>query len=120
MGDVVRRSVGAMAWLFAVAPAVGALLALSPASPAYADEAKTPIRASMFLNMTAPRIDSREAAYDRTLKGDDPRPKSPNEPEVLPDGSVRYGKTTVTVRNPCPPGSGHYEPLPMPGRRARN
>jgi hypothetical protein len=120
MGDRIRRSVGAMTWLFAAALAVGSLVALSPVRQAYADEAKTPIRASMFLNMTAPRIDSREAAYDQTLKGEDPRPKSPNEPVVLPDGSVRYGKTTVTVRNPCPPGSGHYEPLPVPGRRARN
>jgi hypothetical protein len=120
MRDVVKRSVGATTWLFTAAMAVGMFMALPPTRPAYADEAKTPIRASMFLNMTAPRIDSREAAYDQTLKGEDPRPKSPNEPEVLPDGSVRYGKTTVTVRNPCPPGSGHYEPLPVPGRRARN
>ena len=120
MSDVVRRSVGVMTWLSAAALSVGMCVALSPTGPAHADEAKTPIRASMSLSITAPRIDSREAAYDQTLRGEDPRPKSPNEPEVLPDGSVRYGKTTVTVRNPCPPGSGHYEPLPMPGRRARN
>src|SRR5262245_43334745 len=120
MRDVVGRSAGATTWLLAAALAVGTILAPWSTRPADADEAKTPIRASMFLNMTAPRIDSREAAYDQTLRGEDPRPKSPNEPEVLPDGSVRYGKTTVTVRNPCPPGSGHYEPLPVPGRRARN
>jgi hypothetical protein len=120
MSDAVRWSVGPKTWLWAAALSAGMLVSLSPTGPVYADEAKTPIRASMFLNITAPRIDSREAAYDQTLKGEDPRPKSANEPEVLPDGSVRYGKTTVTVRNPCPPGSGHYEPLPMPGRRARN
>jgi len=26
---------------------------------------------------------------------------------------------TVTVRNPCPPGSGHEEPMPLPGRRSK-
>jgi hypothetical protein len=38
---------------------------------------------------------------------------------VLPDGSVRYGKTIITVKNPCPPGT-HDEallPRPLPGRR---
>jgi hypothetical protein len=38
---------------------------------------------------------------------------------VQADGSVRYGNVTVSVRNPCPPGSGHVEPPPLPGRRAR-
>jgi hypothetical protein len=59
-------------------------------------------------------------AYDETLRGGETGPKRSTEPEIMPDGSVRYGKTTVTVRNPCPPGTNHYEPLPIPGRRARN
>jgi hypothetical protein len=38
---------------------------------------------------------------------------------VQEDGTVRYGNVTVTVRNPCPPGSLHDEPLPLPGRRSK-
>ena len=91
------------------------------AVPVAADEAKSSIRASMVLDLVAPRPDaSRDAAYDETLRGGDPGPRRSLEPEILSDGSVRYGKTTVTVRNPCPPGTNHYEPLPVPGRRARN
>jgi hypothetical protein len=91
------------------------------AVPAAADEAKSSIRASMVLDLVAPRPEaSRDVAYDETLRGGDSGPKRSTEPEILPDGSVRYGKTTVTVRNPCPPGTNHYEPLPIPGRRARN
>ena len=48
-----------------------------------------------------------------------PPPASAQGGEVQPDGSVRYGNVTVTVRNPCPPGTAHYEPPPLPGRRAR-
>jgi hypothetical protein len=40
---------------------------------------------------------------------------------VQPDGSVRYGagagSVTVLLKNPCPPGTAHYEPPPLPGRR---
>jgi hypothetical protein len=40
--------------------------------------------------------------------------------EVQDDGSVKYGDVTVTVKNPCPPGT-HYEaaPPPVPGRRSK-
>jgi hypothetical protein len=93
--------------------------ALALAAPAAADELKAPISASMILNMTAPRMDSRIDAYNESLREDGPAPRSRNG-EVQPDGSVRYGNVTVTVRNPCPPGSGHIEPPPLPGRRARN
>ena len=103
-----------VAWL------AGALLTLAaPVGPASADEAKTSISAGMLLNILAPRIEGRDAAYDRALKESAPAPR-PRDGEVLPDGSVRYGNTTVTVRNPCPPGTAHFEPPPLPGRRARN
>src|SRR5687768_18540225 len=91
--------------------------ALALAAPAAADEVKTPISASMILNMTAPRTDSRIDAYNESLREDGVAPR-PRNGEIQPDGSVRYGNVTVTVRNPCPPG--HIEPLPLPGRRARN
>ena len=93
--------------------------ALALAAPVGADEMKSPISASMLLNMTAPRMDSRDDAFNKSLREEGPAPRS-REGEVRPDGSVRYGNVTVSVRNPCPPGSGHIEPPPLPGRRARN
>ncbi|MGH7324169.1 MAG: hypothetical protein ACREJ9_05915 [Candidatus Rokuibacteriota bacterium] len=91
--------------------------------PAAADEAKIPVSATMMLNILSAPVEPREAAYDRALKEDGPAPRA--EGFVLqPDGSMVYGSgrgtVTVTVKNPCPPGSAHYEPPPLPGRRLRN
>lgn len=93
------------------------------AVPAAADEAKTPVNASMLLNILSVPAEGREDAYDRSLK--DPASAPGTESVVvLPDGSVRYGSDsrniTLTVKNPCPPGTAHYEPPPRPGRRLRN
>ena len=85
------------------------------AATAVADEAKTPINGAMLLNILAPSVESRDAAFDRAMKEPAPAPRRP-EGEVQADGTVRYGSLTMTVRNPCPPGSGHYEPPPLPGR----
>jgi hypothetical protein len=93
--------------------------ALALAAPVGADEMKSPVSATMLLNMTAPRMDSRDDAFNKSLREEGPAPRSMNG-EVQPDGSVKYGNVTVSVRNPCPPGSGHIEPPPLPGRRARN
>ncbi len=93
--------------------------ALALAAPAAAEEMKSPISATMLLEMTAPRTDARHDAFNKSLLEEGPAPRS-RDGEVLADGSVRYGNVTVSVRNPCPPGSGHVEPLPLPGRRARN
>ena len=94
-----------------------AMIGLTAAAVA-AEEMKTPISASMFLNMTS-RTEPREAAFDEALR--DKRVPAPRSDEgvVQPDGSVRYGKTTIVVRNPCPPGDVHYDLPPLPGRRAR-
>jgi hypothetical protein len=99
--------------------AMFASIAAVGVAPAAADEVKAPVHASMFLNtMTAP-IEKREAAFDRSLKEAGPAPR-PRLMEVLPDGSVKVDRAVITVRNPCPPGDIHYEPPPLPGRRARN
>ncbi len=83
-------------------------------SAALADGAKTPIRASLLVSISSPITETRDAAFDRAMK--EPGPPAPRpDGEVQPDGSVRYGNVTITVRNPCPPGT-HYEPLPLPGR----
>jgi hypothetical protein len=98
---------------------LAALLAVGAVGAASADEAKTRITASMVLDLTAPRIASRDTAYQESLKGTTPVAPRPANGEVQDDGSVRYGNVTVTVRNPCPPGALHDEPLPLPGRRAK-
>ena len=91
------------------------------AAAARADEAKAPINAALLLNMLAPSTtESRDAAFDRAMKEPGPGPRAGlPEGQVQPDGSVRYGSTVITVRNPCPPGTAHYEPPPLPGRVVR-
>jgi hypothetical protein len=84
-----------------------------------ADEAKTRISASLLLDLTAPRAMARDAAYQESIRSAPTVAPRPPSGEVQEDGSVRYGNVTVTVRNPCPPNSGHEEPLPLPGRRSK-
>ena len=97
-----------------IATFAGALILVGSGSAiALADEAKSPIRASMLLSVVAPITESRDAAFDRAMKEPGP-PARRLDVEIQPDGSVRYGSVTITVRNPCPPGT-HYEP-PLPGR----
>ena len=95
--------------------ALGAWVEVAPA-----EEAKTPVSASMILSIFAQPVVERVSAFDQALK-DDTRPRPAAECEGQPDGTVRCGgSVTVTVRNPCPPGTAHYEPPSLPGRRARN
>jgi hypothetical protein len=95
------------------------LILLVGTGVAAADELKTHISASMFLDRTAPRASAREAAYQESIRSAPAVAPRPPSGEVQEDGSVRYGNVTVTVRNPCPPGSGHEEPKPLPGRRSK-
>jgi hypothetical protein len=81
------------------------------------DEAKTPISGSIILEMTKPGAQSRDRAFDESLKQDGPPARPSAEPVVQPDGSVKYGNTTVIIRHDCPPGSEFFEPPPRPGRR---
>lgn len=92
-------------------------LAFGAVGIAAADEAKTPVSALMLLDIVAAPIESRRSAFDEALRQPAPPPVERNSAEVLPDGSVRYGRTTITVRNPCPPGHDKFEPPPLPGRR---
>ena len=103
------------------AGALGALVVLGGvAGRAHADEAKTPVNALTLVNsvLAKPAAHDRQTAYDEAIKATDPAPRTAFNGEVQPDGSVKYGSVTVTVKNPCPPG--HYEPPPLPGRRAKN
>lgn len=86
---------------------------------AAADELKTPISAPLLLSITAPRAPDRAMAYQQSLRDIGPAPApNPLVGEVQDDGSVKYGNVIVTVRNPCPPGTAHYE-APLPGRRSK-
>lgn len=100
--------------------AVAAGFVLGAAGVAAADEAKTPVNASMMLNILSAPSATYGQAFDEAIKDEAPRPAGPGGGVVQPDGSVRYGSVTVTVRNPCPPGTHYFEPPPLPGRRARN
>ena len=101
---------------------------LAGVSRAAAEEGRAQLNAPMILNLMTRPLESSEAAYNKELKNYAAAPKG-DEPEVLPDGSVRYGRgsknLTVTIRNPCPPGDiehemaqlSAYRPLPGRGRR---
>jgi hypothetical protein len=104
----------------------GALL-LGAAAGVSAEEVRQQLNPSVILNMLARPVESPEAAFNAALKSDAaPRRALPDEGEVLPDGSVRYGRgsasVSITVKNPCPPGdlaheAAYYRPLPGRSRR---
>src|SRR5262247_1595740 len=99
-----------------ISSALLALLAL-PAAAAAHDEAKTPINPSLLLEMSKPMTPERDRAFDESLRREGPAPanKEP-QPVAQPDGTVRYGNTTVIIRHDCPPGGEFFEPPPRPGR----
>jgi hypothetical protein len=104
---------------FRVTATLAILAGLALVAPARAEEAKTPISAALLLSIAGSPVDRRDA-FDQALKEPGPAPRPPAG-VVQPDGSVRYGDVTfLSVKNPCPPGTAHYEPPPLPGRRPRN
>jgi hypothetical protein len=105
----VIRAIGRMA--------AGVTLVLAASGAAAADEAKTPVSAAMILSIVAAPVDTRTSAFDEALRRPAPPAADSSQGEILPDGSVRYGKAIVTVKNPCPPGTAHWEPPMLPGRR---
>jgi hypothetical protein len=108
-----------------VTASVTMILALVPIA-ATAEQAKTPVD-PLILDLIAGPVESYESAFNERMRGSGPAPRrSAVEGKVLADGSVQYGEgngsVIVTLRNPCPEGSGHYDdfPKPLPGRRPRN
>jgi hypothetical protein len=110
--------------LIATAIGIGAVL------PASADEPQVkPAPAPMILNLLNRPLESPESAFNKQLKNEigAPLAQRNDQPQILPDGSVRYGSgsraVTVTIKNPCPPGDIEHEIAEMraarqlPGRR---
>ena len=96
-----------------------AALLLTAAAPVLAhEEAKTKIDPSVILDITAPRAGAPNRAFDESLRRDAPTPGNAKpEWKQQPDGSYRYGNTTIIIRHDCPPGGEFFEPPPLPGRR---
>ena len=85
----------------------GALLALGlSVSRAAAEEVKAPVSAAMILNILAQPNVLRESPLDQAARESGPRPRP-----------AEAGVVSITVKNPCPPGTAHYEPPSLPGRR---
>jgi hypothetical protein len=99
---------------------------LAAVTGASAEEVRQQLNPSVILNMLARPVESSQAAFNESLRSDSPVPRAarPDEGEVQPDGSVRYGRgkgsVSITVRNPCPPGDLAHEAAylrSLPGRR---
>jgi len=83
-----------------VAVLICVLVALGAWVPvAGAEEAKTPISASMILSIFAQPVTPRVSAFDRALKEDGP-PRRAADCEAQPDGSVRCGAGAGSVGAP--------------------
>lgn len=112
------------------------VLGIAAAGPALGQEARPQgsvppqVNAPMLLNLISRPLESPEAAMNKELRNETAAASAKaNEPEVLPDGSLRYGRggktVTLTIRNPCPPGDIEHEIanlLPyreLPGRGRR-
>ncbi len=96
-----------------------ALLAALAAPVLAHEEAKTKIDSSVILDITAPRpgTGSSNRAFDESIKRDPPAANPKTEWKQQPDGSYKYGNTTIIIRHDCPPGGEFFEPPSLPGRR---
>jgi hypothetical protein len=103
---------------------VGALILLGLAAAAPAEEVRQQLNVPMILQMLARPVESPEAALRESVRKDAaPGPARADGGEVMPDGSVRYGRgsLSVIIKNPCPPGDLAHEVgyRPLPGRARR-
>jgi hypothetical protein len=99
---------------------LGAALGLLTGGVAAAQE-----RPPLLLNLTTRPAETADRALQETLREDarSARPAATADVEVLPDGSVRIGRTriTVTVKDACPEETHGLDvgPRPLPGRARR-
>lgn len=91
-------------------------------TPATAGESPSTLNQPMILNLMNRPLETPEAAFNKELKNYAAPTTKAEDPEVLPDGSVRYTtksgrKITVTLRNPCPPGDVEHEMAQLAAER---
>ena len=106
---------------------LSAVVAGGISAPAAAEEVRQGLNAPMILQMLSRPVEKPEAVMREMLRPDavQAKPVRFDQPQVMPDGSVRYGgdsggSVTMTVRNPCPPGDIEHEMMvqrSLPGRR---
>jgi hypothetical protein len=105
---------------------LSAVVAGGISAPAAADEVRQGLNAPMILQMLSRPAEKPEAAMREMLRPDavQAKPVRFNQPQMMPDGSARYGSdsasVTMTIRNPCPPGDIEHEMMvqrSLPGRR---
>ena len=80
------------------------------AIPAAADEAKIPgERLDDAQYPVGADAGARDRAYDRAIT--DPGPRlAPTSRSCSPTAACATASMSVTIKNPCPPGTAHYEP----------
>jgi hypothetical protein len=108
MNRIVRT--GAAVGVIAVLIVMMASVLVALPAPARAEEVKSPVGATMILNLLSQPRESRDSAYDQSVREEGP-PRARTTAEAI------LSHVVVTVKNPCPPGTAHYEPPPLPGRR---
>jgi hypothetical protein len=104
---------------------LAAALAWGISAPAAAEEVRQGLNAPMILQMLSRPAEKPESVMREMLRPDavQATPVRFDQPQVMPDGSVRYGtdaaSVTMTIRNPCPPGDVEHEMMALrslPGR----
>jgi hypothetical protein len=92
---------------------------------AAAEEVRQGLNAPMILQMFSRPAEKPESVMREMLRPDavQAKPVRFDQPQVMSDGSVRYGtgaaSVTMTIRNPCPPGDVEHEMMALrslPGR----
>lgn len=99
-----------------------AVVTLSLSIAAGAEEPPRAPVGPMILDLLSRPLESREKAYAEWLRRDAANPPAGAEHEVMPDGSVRYGRSTLRVIiKDCPEEALLRElaSRPLPGRPRR-
>jgi hypothetical protein len=104
---------------------LSAAAAAGMSSPATADEVRQGLNPPMILETLSRPVEKPESVMREMLRPDavQARPVRFDQPQVMPDGSVRYGtgaaSVTMTIRNPCPAGDIEHEMMALRSLTAR-
>jgi hypothetical protein len=116
---------GCMTRRIVIGLALSAASAAGISAPAAAEEIRQGLNAPMILQMLSRPAEKPESVMREMLRPDavQAKPVRFDQPQVMPDGSVRYGtgaaSVSMTIRNPCPPGDIEHEMMALrslPGR----